>query len=102
LFAYVNSAARLDFLASNALIAMASATPIAAFSDREEWLNLALGVWPVSAPWILGYAHTRAMHVSIGAGVIVARLAGLRLRLAHYRGRETIGRAANLFRRTLG
>jgi hypothetical protein len=42
-------------------------------------------IWLISAPWTLGYAHTRAMHVSIGAGIIVGYLAGLRLWLAHYR-----------------
>jgi SPW repeat len=85
LFAYANSAARLDLWASSALIAIVSAAAIAAYAEWEEWLNLALGVWLISAPWILGYAHTRAMHVSIGAGAIVAYLAALRLWLAHYR-----------------
>ena len=84
LFAYGNGAARTDFWASSALIAVVSAAAIAAFSDWEEWLNLLLGAWLISAPWILGYAHTTAMHISIGVGVIVAYLAGLRLWLAHY------------------
>jgi hypothetical protein len=85
LFAYANGAARLDFWASSALIAAMSITAIVAFSDWEEWLVLLLGIWLVSAPWILGYAHTRAMHMSLGIGAMVAYLAGLRLWLAHYR-----------------
>jgi hypothetical protein len=85
LFAYASGAARMDLWASSVLIAIASAAAIVAFSDWKEWMNLALGIWLVLAPWILGYAHTRAMHVSIGAGIIVAYLAGLRLWLAHYR-----------------
>jgi hypothetical protein len=84
LFAYANGAARVDFWVSSALIAVVSAAAIAAFSDWEEWLNLLLGAWLISAPWTLGYAHTNAMHLSIGVGVIVAYLAGLRLWLAHY------------------
>ena len=87
LFAYTNGTARIEFWASGTLIAAVSAVAIAAFSDWEEWLNLLLGVWLISAPWILGYAHTRAMHVSIGVGVIVAYLAGLRLWLISYSGR---------------
>jgi SPW repeat len=84
LFAYSSGATRIDFWASSALIAVTSAAAIAAFSEWEEWLNLLLGVWLISAPWILGYAHTRAMHVSIGVGVIVAYLAGVRLWLTLY------------------
>jgi SPW repeat len=84
LFAYSSGATRIDFWASSALIAVASAAAIVAFSDWEEWLNLLLGIWLISAPWLLGYAHTGAMHVSIGVGVIVTYLAGLRIWLAHY------------------
>ena len=87
LFAYASGAARIDFWASSALIAVVSAAAMAAFYDWEEWLNLSVGVWLISAPWILGYAHSRAMHISIGVGIIVAYLAGLRLWLAHYGGR---------------
>ena len=72
LFAYTNGTARIEFWASGTLIAAVSAAAIAAFSDWEEWLNLLLGVWLISAPWILGYAHTRAMHVSIGVDYFVA------------------------------
>jgi SPW repeat len=86
LFAYANSVVRLDFWASGALIAVVSAAAIAAFSEWEEWLNLALGIWLVLAPWLLGYTHSRAMHVSVAAGIIVVYLAGLRLWLMHYRG----------------
>jgi hypothetical protein len=85
LFAYANTVVRLDFWASGALIAVVSAAAITAFSQWEEWLNLALGIWLAAAPWLLGYAHSRAMHVSVGAGIIVAYLAGLRLWLMHYR-----------------
>jgi hypothetical protein len=51
-------------------------------SVRAQVLQGATGV--ISAPWLLGYAFTRAMHVSIGVGIIVAYLAGLRIWLAHY------------------
>ena len=89
LFAYANNIVRLDFWASGALIAVVSAAAIAAFSEWEEWLNLALGTWLASAPWLFGYAHTRAMHLSVGAGIIVVYLAGLRLWLMHYRERPS-------------
>jgi hypothetical protein len=85
LFAYANNVVRLDFWATGALIALVSAAAIAAFSEWEEWLNLVLGIWLVSAPWLLGHTHTRAMHVSVGTGLVVVYLAGLRLWLMHYR-----------------
>ena len=86
LFAYANNVARFDFWVSGALIALVSAAAIAAFSEWEEWLNLALGSWLASAPWLLGYANTKAMRISIGVGIIVLYLAGLRLWLIHYQG----------------
>jgi hypothetical protein len=86
LFAYANNVVRLEFWTSGALIAAVSAAAIAAFSEWEEWLNPALGIWLASAPWLLGHTHTRAMHVSFGAGIMVVYLAGLRLWLMHYRG----------------
>lgn len=85
LFAYAKSSVRMDFWASSASIAIVSAAAIAAFSDWEEWLNVFIGIWLMAAPWILGYLHTTAMHMSIGAGIIVVYLAGLRLWLTHYR-----------------
>lgn len=72
LFAYANGAARFDLWASSTLIAVLSAAAIVAFSDWEEWLNLLLGIWLISAPWLLGYAHTGAMPVSTGVGVMLS------------------------------
>ena len=85
LFAYANKAAQVDLLASGILVGLASAIAIATLSDWEEWLNLSLGVWLMLAPWVLGFSHARAMHMSVAVGGIVAYLAGLRLWLAHYR-----------------
>jgi hypothetical protein len=48
------------------------------------WLTLSLGTWLAVAPWPLGFAHSRAMHMCVGAGSIIAYLAALQLWLAHY------------------
>jgi hypothetical protein len=48
-----------------------------------EWINLLLGFWLIASPWVLGFAHTRAMHVSIGVGVVVAFLAALEIWLVY-------------------
>jgi hypothetical protein len=84
LFAYANGTVRLDFWITSGLIAAISAVAILAFSEWEDWLNLLLGLWLVLAPWLLGFAHTKAMHMSIAVGCLVAYLAGLELWLAHY------------------
>jgi hypothetical protein len=87
LFAYASESARIDILTSGALIAAISILAIVAFSDWEEWLNVLLGAWLMASPWILGFAHTRAMHVSIGVGAMVAFLAVLELWLVTYEPR---------------
>ena len=83
LFKLTNGAGRMDLWASGAAIAAISLAAIAAYADWEEWANLLLGLWLIASPWILGFAHTRAMHFSIGIGVVVAFLAALELWLAY-------------------
>jgi hypothetical protein len=84
LFAYVSEQARVDIWTSGAAIAAISIAAIVAFSDWEEWTNLALGLWLIVSPWALGFAHTRAMHVTILIGVLVSTFAALELWLVHY------------------
>ncbi len=84
LFSYAGSTSRLDAWISGLVITVTSIAAIAAFSEWEEWLNLMLGVWLILAPWVLGFLHTRAMHVSISVGIIVVYLALLELWLIHY------------------
>ena len=79
LFAYANEKARIDSWASGALIAIISLATFVAFSNWEEWLNLLSGMWLVISPWILGFTHTRAMHFSIGIGVVVSFMAALEI-----------------------
>ena len=79
LFAYVGAAARFDLWISGAAIAAMSIVALVAFSDWEEWLNVALGAWLMLSPWVLGFAHTRAMHVCIGIGALVTFVAALEL-----------------------
>jgi len=84
LFAYVNEGARIDLWASGAAIAALSAAAIITFADWEEWLNLLLGFWLMVSPWALGFMHTKAMHVSIALGAMVAFMALLELWLVNY------------------
>jgi hypothetical protein len=84
LFAYVSEKARVDIWTTGAAITVLSIAAIVAFSDWEEWTNLLLGLWLIVSPWALGFAHTRAMHVTILIGVLVACFAALELWLVHF------------------
>jgi hypothetical protein len=83
LFRLTNSPGKMDMWATGAVIALISLAAITAYRNWEEWANLLLGLWLIISPWLLGFAHTRAMHFSIGIGVVVAFLAALDLWL-HY------------------
>jgi hypothetical protein len=84
LFAYASESARVDLWTSGAVIAATSVIAAVAFANWEEWLNLLLGAWLMVSPWALGFMHTRAMHISIGLGAMVAFLAALELWLMNY------------------
>jgi hypothetical protein len=84
LFAFTSEHARIDIWATSVLIAATSIVAIVTFSNWEEWLNLLLGFWLVVSPWALGFAHTKAMHISIGAGIVVTFMAALELWLMNY------------------
>jgi hypothetical protein len=79
LFTLTNTRARIDLWASSLAVILISLAAIAAFAKWEEWANLILGIWLVGSPWILGFAHTRAMHFSIGIGLAITFLAALEL-----------------------
>lgn len=83
LFARANGTAAADLRASGAAIAVLSVAAMAAFASWEEWANLLLGLWLIVSPWVLGFAHTRAMHFSIGVGAAVTFLAALELFLVY-------------------
>ena len=83
LFALTNSTGKIDLWASGAAIAAISLAALVAFTSWEEWANLLLGLWLIVSPWLLGFAHTRAMHFSIGTGCLVAFMALLELWLLY-------------------
>ncbi len=83
LFARANATAAIDLRMSGAAIALLSLAAMVVFTNWEEWANLLLGLWLVASPWALGFAHTSAMHFSIGGGAAVAFLAALELWLVY-------------------
>jgi hypothetical protein len=83
LFRLTNGPGKLDLWATSAVIGLISLAAIIAYKDWEEWANILLGLWLIASPWLLGFAHTRAMNLSIGIGIVVTFLAALDLWL-HY------------------
>lgn len=81
--AHASRTAELDLWLCSAAIIILSLASMVAFSAWEEWINLALALWLVASPWILGFTHTRAMHFAIGIGIAIAFLAALELWLRH-------------------
>ena len=68
LFARASETTTVDLLARGAAIAALSLAALIAFAIWEEWANLLLGIWLIVSPWVLGFAHTSAMHRSIAVG----------------------------------
>lgn len=87
LFKLTNSQGRIDLWVTSAIIVILSLAAIIAYRDWEEWINVLMGVWLIASPWLLGFPHTRAMHLSIGFGVVIVLLALLDLFL-HYEKRH--------------
>lgn len=83
LFKLTNGAARLDFWIGSIAIAAISVGAILAYANWEEWANLALGLWLVASPWVLGFAPARATPFSVAIGAAVAYLALLELWLQY-------------------
>jgi hypothetical protein len=55
-------------------IAIVGIWTLASFHTWEEWVNLALGLWTLVSPWLLGFAamgSALAVHVVVGGLVAV-------------------------------
>ncbi len=84
LLAYAGSAGRLDARLTGLGLVSISIAALVAFAEWEEWVSLGLGLWMIVSTWLLGFAHTRAMHISVGVGCVVTYLSALELWLIHY------------------
>ena len=58
------------------VIAVAAAAAIMAFHQWEEWTNVALAIWLIVSPFLLGYAMlSNALWNQIVLGIIIGILA---------------------------
>ena len=75
LFSLTNGAARLDFWLGALAIVTLSTAAMFAYANWEEWANVLVGLWLIASPWLLGFAHLRAMPFAVGVGAIVIFMA---------------------------
>jgi hypothetical protein len=69
---------------TGAAIAVVALGALVAFTRWEEWINLALGVWAVIAPWAAAFLdNAAASGVHLAVGITVAVLAAARLWFVH-------------------
>lgn len=63
-----------------AAIAVVACIALFAFSEWQQWVNTALGVWTVAAPWLLSFSTNSSATIShVVVGLIVAAAAGYSL-----------------------
>lgn len=67
--------ATVNFVAVGVLLIAAAVGAIVVPKAWEEWVEVALGVWLLASPWLLGYAGVMmAMQDALFCGLLVAVL----------------------------
>ena len=89
IFGFASGVQSQNAIVCGVIIAVLSIAALAAFAEWEEWLNLVVGLWVLVSPWVLGFANTTAMRVSVIVGLVVAVIAAIELWMMN-RGRLTV------------
>jgi hypothetical protein len=84
LFSFAREPARADDWVTSLLVIAVAVAAVLAYAEWEEWAGMILGLWVMASPWLLGFAHTKAMHVNIVLGLAIAFMSALELWLIHY------------------
>jgi hypothetical protein len=79
IFGFDAGAATQNAMIVGIVMAALAIAALAAFAVWEEWLNLAVGLWALISPWVLGFQGTTAMTVHVVIGVAVAALAAIEI-----------------------
>ena len=95
LFGYGREVARADVWTSGVLLVATSLATVLAFAEWEEWATMILGLWVAASPWLLGFAHAKALPITVFIGGAIAFMSALELWLIHYDpvapGRDGVG-----------
>ena len=84
LLGFSYTTAGLNAWAAGLLLGLVSIVAVLSYSEWEEWVDLALGVWILAAPWALNFADSAATKVHVMIGLIVTALAIVELWKEHH------------------
>jgi hypothetical protein len=65
------------------LVVLAEVVTLSVFRPWEEWINVALGVWLLISPWVLGIANGAARANCVVVGLLITGLALYEVRTTH-------------------
>jgi hypothetical protein len=74
---------------SGLLIILTEVVTLSAFSLIEEWINVLLGIWLVTVPWILAVSKPIATVNFVVVGLLVLTLAAYEIWQGTRAGRES-------------
>ena len=84
LFGFAREVARVDAWMSGAVIIAISIAALVRFAEWEEWVILAVALWLLATPWLLGFEHTPAMRMDVAIGASVPYVTATVLWFIHY------------------
>lgn len=87
--------AAVNAWASGLVLGLVSVMALLAYSEWEEWVDLAVGLWILVSPWVLGFdAGSAASKVHVMIGSVVTVLAAVELWKEHHAGATSLERGA--------
>lgn len=58
------------------VVAALSVAALVRFAEWEEWVNVAIGIWILVSPWVLGFSGvSAAMWTCVVLGIVIAAMA---------------------------
>ena len=64
-----------NFVLSGAAAVLLALAALLAFRQWEEWLDVALGLWLIASPWVLGFTYSQtAVWAAIVGGAVIAAM----------------------------
>lgn len=84
LLSFQREAAILNMDLTAAVLVAATLATLFHFAIWEELIVVAGAAWLIISPWVLGFAHTKAMHFTIGIGAVMLFISALDLWITRY------------------
>ena len=74
-FAFPDGIQSENAIVSGVVVMALSVAALVGFAAWEEWGSLAVGLWLIVSPWILGLRGTQAISVQFTIGIMIAAFA---------------------------